>query len=124
MRGGNLIEPRINVITLAVDDLERALAFYRAGLGFDSPGIVATDLRDPQTGAAGAIAVFNLQGGLMLCVYPRSDLSRDSGVPLGPPKSGEFSVGHAVAHRADVDAVLVRAKEAGATIIASPRERP
>ena len=32
------MEPRIHMITLAVDDLERALAFYRDGLGLLSPG--------------------------------------------------------------------------------------
>ena len=37
------MQPRISVITLAVDDLERALVFYRDGLGLDSPGVVGTE---------------------------------------------------------------------------------
>ena len=37
------MEPSLNVITLAVDDLERALAFYRDGLGLHTKGVVATD---------------------------------------------------------------------------------
>ena len=48
------MEPRIHVITLAVDDLERALSFYRDGLGFDSPGVVGTEFHDDHTEAAGA----------------------------------------------------------------------
>ena len=40
------MDPRIHVITLAVDNLERSLAFYRQGLGFDSPGVVATEFHD------------------------------------------------------------------------------
>ena len=118
------MEPRIHVITLAVDDLERALAFYRDGLGLDSPGVVGTEFRDDYTEAAGAIAIFNLEDGLILTVYPRSELAKDPGVPFGPPKSGEFSIGHAVASRTEVDAVLARAKAAGATVLAKPHDRP
>jgi hypothetical protein len=44
-----MMEPRIHVITLAVDDLERALGFYREGLGFDSPGVVATEFPGDDT---------------------------------------------------------------------------
>ena len=118
------MEPRIHVITLAVDDLERALAFYRDGLGLDSSGVVGTEFHDHHTDAAGAIAMFQLQGGLILCIYPRSELAKDAGVPFGPPKSGEFSIGHAVSSRPGVDAVLARAAAAGATILDGPHDRP
>jgi uncharacterized protein len=118
------MEPRITVITLAVHDLERTLSFYRDGLGFESPGIVGSELIDERTGAAGAIAMFGLQGGLILCVYPPSELARDAGVPSGPPKTGEFSLGHAVASQADVDAVVARAESAGATVLDKPHHRP
>jgi catechol 2,3-dioxygenase-like lactoylglutathione lyase family enzyme len=57
------MEPRLNVVTLAVDDLERALAFYRDGLGLQPSGDVATDLVDTETGAAGAIVIFSLESG-------------------------------------------------------------
>lgn len=60
------MKAQINVITLAVDDLERALAFYREGLGLESPGIVATEFAEDDTNAAGAIAMFRLHGGLIL----------------------------------------------------------
>ena len=62
------MEPRLNVITLAVDDLERALVFYRDGLGLQTKGVVATDLVDEKTGAAGAIVIFKLDGGLTLAL--------------------------------------------------------
>lgn len=118
------MEPRIHVLTLAVDNLERAVAFYREGLGFDSPGIVGTEFHDDHSGANGAIATFTLGGGLILALYPRSDLAKDARVPGAAPKSGEFSIGHAVAGRADVDAVLARAGAAGATVLGQPRDRP
>jgi hypothetical protein len=112
------------VITLAVDNLERALAFYRQGLGFDSPGVVATEFHDDVSGADGAIAAFTLEGGLILSLYPRSDLAKDAGVPLAPSKTGEFSIGHLVSDRASVDALLGQAAAAGATILDTARDRP
>lgn len=36
------MQPRITVITLGVDDLERALRFYRDGLGLPTEGIIGT----------------------------------------------------------------------------------
>jgi catechol 2,3-dioxygenase-like lactoylglutathione lyase family enzyme len=52
------MRPRVTLITLAVDDLERALAFYRDGLGFPTKGIVGTEFEH------GAVAFFELQAGL------------------------------------------------------------
>lgn len=118
------MEPRIQVITLAVDDLERALTFYRDGLGFDSDGVVATELHDDHSGAEGAIAMFHLAAGLILTIYPRSELAKDAGIPLTPSKTGEFSLGHAVASREDVDALLARAGAAGGNVLDKPRDRP
>jgi catechol 2,3-dioxygenase-like lactoylglutathione lyase family enzyme len=64
------VEPRLDVITLAVADLELALAFYRR-LGLESKGVVGTQWADEKTGANGAIAMFKLEGGLLLNLYPR-----------------------------------------------------
>ena len=118
------MKSRINVITLAVADLERSLAFYRDGLGLESQGVVATELLDDHTGASGDIVIFNLEGGLFLCPYPRSELAKDAGVPLGASKSGEFSIGHAVVSRAEVEEVLARAEAAGAKVDDKPHDRP
>jgi catechol 2,3-dioxygenase-like lactoylglutathione lyase family enzyme len=117
------MEPRVDVITLAVDDLERALAFYRDGLGLPTDGLVATDLVDDRTGAAGAIVIFELDGGLVLSLYPRSELAQDAAVPAGPPQSGELSLGQLVASRADVDRILAQAASAGA-VVTPPHDRP
>jgi catechol 2,3-dioxygenase-like lactoylglutathione lyase family enzyme len=117
------VDPRLNVITLAVDDLERSLAFYRDGLGLQTKGVVASDLVDEETGAAGAIVIFNLDGGLALTLYPRSELAKDAGVPAGPPQSGGFSLAQLVETRADVDRILERAAAAGANVT-PPHDRP
>ena len=114
---------RINVVTLAVADLERALAFYRQALGLDSPGVTGTQFPGDDTQPAGAVVMFQLDGELTLALYPRSELAKDAEIAPGPAQSGEFSVGTLVATRADVDAILARAEAAGATVT-SPHERP
>jgi catechol 2,3-dioxygenase-like lactoylglutathione lyase family enzyme len=118
------MQPRIHVITLAVGDLDRALEFYRDGLGLESPGVVGTEFAGDDTTPAGAAAMFQLQGGLILALYPRTELAKDANVPLGPPKTGEFSIGHAVGSRGDVDALLAQAEAAGASLTEQPHDRP
>ena len=116
------MEPRIHVLTLGVRDLQRALAFYRA-LGLESPGVIGTEFEGDETTPAGAAAMFELRGGLVLALYPRSELAKDANVPL-EPTTGAFSIGQLVASRADVDAVLAAAAAAGATLTEQPHERP
>src|ERR1019366_4604969 len=108
------MQARIDIITLAVADLERALDFYRDGLGLQSRGVIGTEFAGDDVEPAGAIAMFELQGGMILCLYPRTELAKDAKVALGPPQSGEFSIGHAVSSKAEVDALLTQAQAAGA----------
>jgi hypothetical protein len=64
------MEARIDIITLAVADLERALEFYRDGLGLESRGIIGTEWTGDDVEPAGAIALFELPGGLIFSLYP------------------------------------------------------
>jgi uncharacterized protein len=118
------MEPRIHVVTLAVSDLDRALSFYRDGLGLDSAGVIGTEFAGDDDNAAGAVVMFHLNDGLILALYPRTELAKDADVPFGPPKTGEFSIGHVVASQGDVDALLARAEAAGATLPGPPHDRP
>jgi catechol 2,3-dioxygenase-like lactoylglutathione lyase family enzyme len=117
------MEPRIHVITLAVSDLEQALAFYRA-LGLRSDGVIGTQFTGDDTNPSGRAAMFELESGLTLALYARTDLAKDANVPFGPPKTGEFSIGQLVADKSDVDVLLAEAKAAGATLTDEPHERP
>jgi predicted lactoylglutathione lyase len=117
------VEPRVDVITLAVEDLERALRFYRDGLGFESRGVIGTQWTDEESGANGAVAVFKFDSGLLLSLYPRSDLAKDAAIPAGPARPGEFSLGQLVQSRAEVDEVIAKAEAAGAAVT-TPRDRP
>ncbi len=105
------MEPRITLLTLGVDDLERAVAFYRDGLGFSTKGIIGTEFEN------GAVAFFNLKSGLKLALWLRTSLSADSGLPLQAPSATEVSLGHNVASRQEVDSVMRQAAQAGATIV-------
>jgi catechol 2,3-dioxygenase-like lactoylglutathione lyase family enzyme len=117
------MKPRIHVITLAVSDLEQALEFYRA-LGLHSSGVIGTQFTGDATNPSGTAAMFELEGGLTLSLYPRTELAKDANVALGPPKTGEFSIGQMVASKPDVDALLAKAEAAGATLTDEPHERP
>jgi uncharacterized protein len=118
------MEPRVHVITLAVSDLDRALAFYREGLGLDSAGVTGTEFVGSDKSPAGAIVMFHLDENLILALYPRTELAKDAGVPIGPAQSGEFSIGHLVPSRQDVDALLSQAEAAGAALTGPPHDRP
>src|SRR5215207_4826238 len=105
------MQPRITVLTLGVDDLERAVAFYRDGLGFPTEGIVGTEFEH------GAVAFFDLQPGLKLGVWARADLAYDTGLPKTAPSPTEFSIGQNVLRKEQVDEVMELARKAGATIV-------
>ena len=105
------MKPRVTMITLAVEDLERAVAFYRDGLGLPTKGIIGKEFEH------GAVAFFDLQAGLKLAVWPRASLAHDTGLPTGAPSPTELSLGHNVASKVDVDVVMRQAREAGARIV-------
>lgn len=105
------MKPRITVITLGVDNLERAVRFYRDGLGFPTDGIVGAEFEH------GAVAFFDLEGGLRLALWPRESLAHDAGLPRSPASPTELSLGHNVGSREEVDAAMERAESAGARVI-------
>src|SRR4051794_27071274 len=109
------MKPRISVITLGVEDLERSLGFYRDGLGFPTDGIVGTEFEH------GAVAFFDLQSGLKLALWPRKSLSHDTRLPLSGPSTCGFSLGHNVSSRGEVDAVMAQVSRAGAVIVLPAR---
>lgn len=105
------MRPAVTVITLGVDDLTRALAFYRDGLGFATDGIVGAEFEH------GAVVFIDLQPGLRLALWPRASIAHDSGLPLTAPCATGMTLGHNVASKGEVDAVMAQAVKAGATLI-------
>ena len=105
------MKPRITLITLGVDDLHRAVAFYRDGLGWTTEGIVGEQFED------GAVAFFELAHGLRLALWPRKSLAKDTGLPLSPRAQTDFALAHNVASRDEVDSVMQEAQRAGAAVV-------
>ena len=105
------MEPRITVITIGVDDLERALQFYRDGLGLPTEGIVGEEFE------FGAVAFFELAQGLRLALWPRTSIAHDTGLAATPSSPTEMTLGHNVSSKAEVDALMARAAAAGAVVV-------
>lgn len=104
------MNPSISVITLGVDDLKRALAFYQDGLGWETKGIVGKNFEN------GAVAFFKLPSGLRLALWPRKSIAAEMSVDVAK-NANEVLLSHNVSSRSEVDAVMKEAKLAGATIL-------
>ena len=110
------MKPRVTIITIGVDDLERAFRFYHDGLELTSEGIVGREFE------YGAVAFFDLQAGLKLACWPRESIAHDSGLALSSRSPTEFTLVHNVASREEVDAVMRQAENAGATLVKPAQE--
>ncbi len=110
------MKPRLTVLTLGVDDLERAVRFYRDGLGLRTDGIVGKEFE------FGAVAFFPLQPGLQLALWPRKSIAHDCGLDVSAAAPTNVTIGHNVASKAEVDAVMKQASAAGATVVKPAEE--
>ena len=111
------MKPRIKVITLGVDDLGKALAFCRDGMGLTTEGIIGTEFED------GAVVFFNMNDDLILALFPRGSLAKDAKLSVSPPSPTDFSIGHIVNSREEVDAIMRQAGNAGARITDPAHDR-
>ena len=93
---------RLSLITMGYDDLSRARAFYEA-LGWTTQAKPEDDI------------VFFQVGGMVLALWDRSKLADDAGVADAPGWGG-ITLAHCVRTPGEVDAILDRAREVGATI--------
>lgn len=108
------MHPRITVLTLGVRDLAASLAFYRDGLGFQTPGIIGTEFEN------GAVVFIELESGVKLALWPTQSLSKDAGIPLAEEGTAKIALGHNVGSKPEVDAVIEQACRAGAVIVKAP----
>jgi uncharacterized protein len=105
------LKPRINVLTLGVDDLEKSLAFYRDGMGLATEGITGTEFEH------GAVVFIEFNPEFKLALFPRKSLAIDAKIAVTPSSPSEFSLGHNVNSKAEVDEVMLQAEKAGAKIV-------
>ena len=107
------MEPRVSLLTLGVSDLERAVAFYRDGLGW------------PKSEVGGEEVAFFKTAGVVIALFPRPSFAADAGIDVDDVEHGGFSrisLAHNVAEEGQVDAVLAEAAQAGATIVKEAQE--
>ncbi|MCG3418272.1 VOC family protein [Oceanobacillus jordanicus] len=110
------MKPRITVITLGVDDLERSLKFYQDGLGLPTEGIVGKEFDH------GAVAFFDFLSGIKLAIFERKNIAHDAQIDQSIPSPTEFTIGHNVESKEEVDKVMEQAREAGAIITVEPHD--
>lgn len=111
-----IMKARVTLITLGVEDLQRAVSFYRDGLGWKTEGIMGTEFEH------GAVAFFDLQKGLKLAIWPRKSLAHDSGLPLSGASPTNMTLAQIVASKAEVDAAMQLAEAAGAKIVKAAQD--
>lgn len=102
----------VHVVTLAVADMDRALRFYRDGLGFET----SVTGNDPPI-------IFFQSDGVTLALCPREEQARD--IDEDDPPQGEGFGGVTLAYVAreqdEVDRIMDLAERAGGEIIKPPR---
>ncbi|MFD1647346.1 VOC family protein [Haloarchaeobius litoreus] len=103
------MDPRISMVTLGVEDLDRATEFYRDGLGLS------------ERESEGDIAFFETAS-TWLALYPREELADDATVSAEGSGFRGFSLAHNVDSEDRVDAVLAEAEDAGAEIVKPAQE--
>jgi len=97
------MNPRINVITLGVEDLQRSLAFYSEGLGWKAQ-------------VQGDIALFQLNG-VVLALYPREALAMDAGVPPEGQGFRGMALAYNCKEEGEVDSFLSHIRTLGANVV-------
>jgi catechol 2,3-dioxygenase-like lactoylglutathione lyase family enzyme len=110
------MKPRVSVITLGVDDLERAVAFYRDGLGLATDGIIGTEFEHS------AVAFFELEGGTRLALWPRASIAHETGLPETAAGAADVTLANNVGSAAEVDRVFEEAIRAGAAPVKRPAD--
>jgi uncharacterized protein len=110
------MKQQINLLTLGVSDLNKSMKFYQDAFGWETKGIVGTEYEN------GAVVMFELNNGMILCLYERKNLAWDSQLKLQPESATDFSIGYFVNTDKEVDAIMEQAKKAGAKITKSAQK--
>jgi len=104
------MEPRLNIVTLGVRDLNKSIQFYRDGLGWPL-----------SSASAGDFAIFKLSTGTALALYPRDLLALDANVSDRGGYGG-VTLAQNVETREEVDLVLSEVIKAGGAILKPAKE--
>jgi predicted lactoylglutathione lyase len=109
------MKPRIDFITIAVTDLNKSIAFYRDGLGLPTQGI--------QDGNEDH-CLFDLDNNFRLVLYRRNEFLSLTGNPDQAAKSAGFIISYIAHSKEEVDTILQKAIDAGATQLGQIQDEP
>jgi len=104
-----VMKPRISMITLGVRDMERAVKFYRDGLGL------------PQLDSPPSVAFFTLNG-TWLGLYGWDDLAKDAKISSSGEGFRGVALAHCLASKAEVDRLFAEAIALGARSLKAPED--
>ena len=104
------MKPRINIITLGVDDFNQSVNFYEKGLGW----IKSKTSKDD-------IAFFKLNG-IVLALYPRKLLAEDAALPNNGKGFSGITLAYNAKTEEEVDEVISKVEKLGAIIIKRPQK--
>ena len=96
---------KLNLITLGVENFDRAVAFYEKGLGWKKSAMSLEGL-----------ALFDL-GGIIFALHPRDELAKDATLEYQHSEFSGITISHNTRSEKEVDDVLKKVKKLGATII-------
>ena len=99
------MEPRISLITLGVEDISRAAAFYEKGLGWKRSSASQDDV------------VFFQLSGIVLSLYPRKLLAEDAHVDSKGSGFSGITLAHNTRTETEVDHILKKVEKLGAKIL-------
>ena len=108
LQGDCVVEQRLSVVTLGVDDVERTRGFFEKGLGWKASALGDQD-----------IAVFDT-GGCVLALFCRKALADDAAVRDDGASFPAVSIAWNGASKAEVDAAYEKAVAAGAEPVKPP----
>jgi predicted lactoylglutathione lyase len=109
------MKPKLDFITIAVADLAKSVAFYRDGLGLPTMGLQAGNEDH---------CLFELEHGFKLVLYRRNEFLSLTGQSAQTEKSAGFILSYIADSQAEVDMILERAIQAGATQIGETQAEP
>src|SRR5687767_856441 len=109
------MKPKINFITLAVNDLQRSFHFYKEGLGLPTKGILQGNEDH---------ALFDLDSEFSLVIYSRKEFLKFTESKPENITSAGFIISHIARSKKEVDEILNKALSAGASQIGKTQDEP
>ena len=101
------MKPSISIITIGVDDLERAFVFYRA----------LFDIAEEQIGAGEDHVAFFFDDGFSFVLFPREQIAQTAGKDIAVAGTPGFVLSHQASSAAEVDEILRKVLAGGGAIV-------